>query len=158
DLFALYPDEWLRVLMLWRTPPDATAYLRALLERRPEYWVKLAEVVTESRGDIVTMDISSIRAFLSLGDLAEASTGLATARYEGGARILVDAFVAELRLVLELLAELAEVRDCALELESIRAGYEAREKELGVSVWTHVRGRVEPIVGKEPWWAELVEI
>lgn len=160
DLFELYEYEWDSVLMLWRQPTRAAAYLVALLASTPQHWVSLASRAltrTAMSPTALSMEINFLREIISLQLVADAARDLDPHGFPPDDRALVALFREELLLVPQLVAELDSIATLAQELTKVSPN-QIPAIDWSVRAWDRARPRLEPMLRSATWWSTLVSI
>ena len=152
----MYEYEWASVLMLWRSPEKAAAYLVTLLADHPSYWGVLASIALRRAGDGFELNLAPLRELLALRQLASIKNPDVEA-LSPAARNIALAFVRELQVVPALAMEVESVRVCAQALVDLTpSAPPAISWEM--PEWSSARPRIEPILKEEPWWPELIRV
>ncbi len=160
DLFVLYEYEWDSVLMLWGQREKAAAYLVQCLASQPEHWVDLARYTLVRGGMSPTvnlMDLSTLRQIAALEPLADAARDASPNGLGADDQKFVSLFCDELQVVPQLLSELDDIAAVAQQL-SVFSPELVPNVAWSVPEWEHSRQRLEPVLGKEPWWPRLVNV
>lgn len=149
-----FPRWWSVLLRGWGDPQAAARHLGACFLTSPGALLTVAKTcVLDETSTKAYISIPEIARYADLAILAETSVGAVAPVADARESALVQAFLAEVRLVPGLIGELEAIGEECANLPEINIG--EIWKRLNTSEWQQNSERLRTCFASRPWWRQL---